>query len=288
MQHFEKKCCSDCDKNLIRIGDDWYELHLAIDCTKIKCQPIDVQSIDECTFQLKENNLDLEHDVKIENDTDINGFYQENLEINNSEKDVPNEFFADDTAIYENLSLTEQANDRTNEENVEEIFHIKTENDRYYDECSLEKNDLGQEDDIKTDNHANGFQENIENDDLGIKVSGNWIAKKDTTTWRNVNDQGPSEENMEINDGKEERQANTTIHNNYKLVTCSVCNSNFKSEKYLKLHLKAMHKQQYKYDEECRTTRKKFNPQIPLGLRKKGIKDIKAWKIKGTSTHSHN
>lgn len=33
-----KKICHDCDKTLLQIGDDWYELHLAINCTKVKCE----------------------------------------------------------------------------------------------------------------------------------------------------------------------------------------------------------------------------------------------------------
>lgn len=34
LKHFVHKSCLGCDKNLIRIGDKWYELHVTINCCK--------------------------------------------------------------------------------------------------------------------------------------------------------------------------------------------------------------------------------------------------------------
>lgn len=38
LEHFAKKICYDCNKNLIQIGDEWYELHFHLVNDKMKCE----------------------------------------------------------------------------------------------------------------------------------------------------------------------------------------------------------------------------------------------------------
>lgn len=38
LEHFAKKTCSDCNKNVVRIGDEWYELHFHLVNDEIKCE----------------------------------------------------------------------------------------------------------------------------------------------------------------------------------------------------------------------------------------------------------
>lgn len=42
-----QQTCSNCDKNLLQIGDNWYELHVSIDCTKIKCEDFSPEYTEE-------------------------------------------------------------------------------------------------------------------------------------------------------------------------------------------------------------------------------------------------
>lgn len=87
MEHFDKKSCSDCGKNVIRIGDEWYELHVHISCTTLKSEspheedseaiPAVEQTVEalgnECIFLENDYSADMldESNLKIENDEQI-------------------------------------------------------------------------------------------------------------------------------------------------------------------------------------------------------------------------
>lgn len=45
LDHFVKKTCTDCNKNIVQIGDDWYELHVDIKLSNVKCEPpLDIEN----------------------------------------------------------------------------------------------------------------------------------------------------------------------------------------------------------------------------------------------------
>lgn len=100
LTHFLQRNCENCDKSLLRIGDEWYELHLATNCTEIKCESVYVNSVVEC--ELEETNLDYGNDIKTENygyPIDL----EENIEDDDRESGVPNNFLVENINERENV-----------------------------------------------------------------------------------------------------------------------------------------------------------------------------------------
>lgn len=99
MTHFDKENCLHCNKNLIRVGEKWYELHSAINCIQIKCDPDNIlRREEECVLKVVECDPLLDFDENKESGSNLNET-QANIDINDEE--MLNDCFADSVCSSE-------------------------------------------------------------------------------------------------------------------------------------------------------------------------------------------
>lgn len=122
VKHFVRKCCNDCNKPLIQIGDNFYELHVSTNCISIKNEPaesvhseqIEVDGIS--TDQMETEQIVVKPDVNVKTEEVESPIEEEQI----NGEDVPSE---DDFEWPENVDDDGMDSDEDSIANIE--MHIK-------------------------------------------------------------------------------------------------------------------------------------------------------------------
>lgn len=219
LEHFERKNCLDCNKNLIRIGNEWYELHLTVNCTKIKHENEDsLNTIVECVLKEEESYFCLENNVKTEEEDIDCDVFPENV-------DKGNATLSESLADTNKPAQTAKSRKTLRKTNKEKLFKC------YFPGCSKEvvkKSSLKEH--MSTHTGSMRYECNI----CGKRYPYSASLRNHIKAHAKV--KFKCAYCKRTFDANEELQKHLIIHGDQVLLTCDICNESFKDDARLKKH----------------------------------------------------
>lgn len=239
MQHFLKKICCTCDKSLIQIGDDWYELKLHAHCGEGK----EISTFDE--DKSKQIKTELAENIVL---YDVD-FHSSHISMEYKQSDPDRDHII---AMYSSKAEdTNEYQDGLEEERELEIAGGSNEVGFSSEYCNTEfksKFQLEQHINLphQNSNSNTGEAQNINSTNITCEICNNVLSNQEIFDKHMLRHKGQAQ-----------------LKRTYK---CSFCKTEFVSNYVLRLHVEELHQNEFKYF--CEVCNRGFTAKSSLNTHK--------------------